>query len=79
MTLLGYLCYLIAILLHILNKLYNLKFKDNEFQYNWKIETDDSIVIYIYKFTFWYLILNNILILMKLMAYWTKMLIIYYT
>lgn len=79
MTLLGYLCYLIAILLHILNKLYNLKFKDNEFQYDWKIETDDSIVIYIYKFTFWYLILNNILILMKLMAYWTKMLIIYYT
>lgn len=79
MTLLDYLCYLIAILLHILNKLYNLKFKDNEFQYDWKIETDDSIVIYIYKFTFWYLILNNILILMKLMAYWTKMLIIYYT
>lgn len=49
MTLLSYLCYLTAIL-YILSKLYNLKIKNNEFQYNWKIEIDDSDVTYICKY-----------------------------
>lgn len=53
----GYLCYLTATLLHILNKLYNLKIKDNEFLYNWKIETDDSIVTYICKY---YILVSNL-------------------